>query len=65
MQCHVEMTSAMIRTWAADSADELDRHRSPSVQTPAEMEVEIEARVRDLNAVARHLYDRWAEGLAR
>lgn len=65
MQCHVEMTSAMIRTWAADSADELDRHRGPSVQTPAEMEVEIEARVRDLNAVARHLYDRWAEGLAR
>jgi GMP synthase-like glutamine amidotransferase len=65
MQCHVEMTSAMIRTWAADSADELDRHRGPSVQTPAEMEVEIEARVRDLNAIARRLYDRWAEGLAR
>jgi GMP synthase (glutamine-hydrolysing) len=65
MQCHVEMTPAMIRTWAADSADELDRHRGPSVQTPAEMEVEIEARVRDLNAIARRLYDRWAEGLAR
>ncbi len=65
MQCHVEMTSALIRTWAADAADEIAQHRSPSVQTAAEMEVEIEARVRALNAVARQLYDRWAEGLAR
>jgi GMP synthase-like glutamine amidotransferase len=64
MQCHVEMTPEMIRTWAADSADELGRLRGPSVQTPDEMAVEIDARVRELNAVARRLYDRWAEGLA-
>ena len=65
MQCHVEMTPDMIRGWAADSLDEIGRVAGPSVQTPAEMEEQIEARVRDLNAVAARLYDRWAEGLAR
>ncbi len=64
LQCHVEMTAAMIRTWAADSAEELAQSRGPSVQTGAEMEVEIEGRVRALNAIADRLYDRWAEGLA-
>jgi GMP synthase-like glutamine amidotransferase len=63
MQCHVEMTPEMIRTWAADSADETGRPAGPAVQTPAQMEEEIEARVRALNAVAARLYDRWAEGL--
>jgi GMP synthase-like glutamine amidotransferase len=65
MQCHVEMTPDMIRAWAADSSGEPDRVAGPSVQRPAEMEEQIEARVRDLNAVAKRLYDRWAEGLAR
>ena len=64
MQCHVEMTPEMIRTWAADPADEPGQVAGPSVQTPAEMEVQIESRVRALNAVAARLYDRWTEGLA-
>lgn len=63
MQCHVEMTPDMIRAWASDSADELGRVASPSVQTPAQMEEAIDARVERLNAVARILYDRWVEGL--
>ena len=37
----------------------------PSVQTPEQMEQDIEARVRALNAVADRLYDRWIEGLKR
>jgi GMP synthase-like glutamine amidotransferase len=65
MQCHVEMTPEMIRTWAADSADELSRAAGPAVQTPAQMEERIEERVRSLNAVAARLYDRWLEGLVR
>jgi GMP synthase-like glutamine amidotransferase len=64
MQCHVEMTPEMIRTWAADSADETGRPAGPAVQTPAQMEEAIEIRVRALNAIAERLYDRWAEGLA-
>jgi GMP synthase-like glutamine amidotransferase len=65
MQCHVEMTPDMIRTWAADAAGEVSRPAGPAVQTPAQMEERIDERVRDLNAVAARLYDRWLEGLAR
>jgi GMP synthase-like glutamine amidotransferase len=65
MQCHVEMTPDMIRCWAADSADEVSRPAGPAVQTPAQMEERIDERVRDLNAVAARLYDRWIEGLVR
>jgi GMP synthase-like glutamine amidotransferase len=65
MQCHVEMTPEMIRAWAADSADEIGRPAGPAVQTPAQMEEAIEARVCTLNAIAERLYDRWVEGLAR
>ena len=63
MQCHVEMTTELIRAWCADWETELRGKASPSVQTPAQMEQDIEARVRALNAVAARLYDRWIEGL--
>jgi GMP synthase-like glutamine amidotransferase len=65
MQCHVEMTAELIRIWYGDAGDEVRAHAGPSVQTPEQAEVEIDARVRDLNAVAARLYDRWVEGLAR
>ena len=65
MQCHVEMTADLIRTWYADAGEEVRRHAGPSVQTPAQAEERIEERVRELNAVAARLYDRWIEGLAR
>jgi GMP synthase-like glutamine amidotransferase len=65
MQCHVEMTPEMIRTWAADSADEVRRAAGPSVQTPEQMAERIDERVRSLNAVAARLYERWVGGLAR
>jgi hypothetical protein len=65
MQCHVEMTTDLIRTWYADAGDEVRRHAGPSVQTPEQAEERIEERVRELNGVATRLYDRWVEGLAR
>jgi two-component sensor histidine kinase len=37
--------------------------RTPSVQTPAQMTEELDARVRALNAIADQLYDRWTAGL--
>jgi GMP synthase-like glutamine amidotransferase len=64
MQCHVEMTPELIRTWYADSGEEVQRRAGPSVQTAAQAEERLEERVRDLNAVAARLYDRWVEGLA-
>ena len=67
MQCHVEMTPELIRDWCRDWGKELvsmSAKAGPSVQTPAEMQKDLERRVADLNAVADTLYDRWIEGLA-
>jgi GMP synthase-like glutamine amidotransferase len=63
MQCHVEMTTELIRAWCADWGNEVRGKAGPSIQTPEQMEQDIEARVRALNALAARLYDRWAEGL--
>jgi GMP synthase-like glutamine amidotransferase len=66
MQCHVEMTEELIRTWCKDWAAEVEAlaGRVASVQTPAEMEQGISDKVRALNAVAARIYDRWITGLA-
>jgi GMP synthase-like glutamine amidotransferase len=62
MQCHVEMTAGMIRTWYADAGEAV--RASASVQTAEQAEERIEERVSELNRVAARLYDRWVEGLA-
>ena len=63
MQCHVEMTPELIRSWCDDWEKELVKKASPSVQTPAQMFERLEERVRTLNKVADRLYERWIEGL--
>jgi GMP synthase-like glutamine amidotransferase len=65
LQCHVEMTPALIRAWCEDWGSEVRGMAGPSIQTPEQMEQNIDARVRALNAVADRLYDRWVEGLKR
>ena len=65
MQCHVEMTADLIRTWYSDAGEEVRRHAGAAVQTAEQAEERIEERVRELNGVAARLYDRWVEGLAR
>ena len=67
MQCHVEMTEGMIRTWCRDWAKEVAAlaERVASVQTPAEMERGITEKVRALNRVADRIYDQWVKGLVQ
>jgi GMP synthase-like glutamine amidotransferase len=70
MQFHVEMTPALIRGWLTDPAAIRDIEReqkrdSPGVQSPAEIERDIEQRTERMGAVATRLYDRWAQGLRR
>lgn len=65
MQCHVEMTADLIRDWCGDWGNEVRGMASASIQTPEQMQKDISARVRALNAVADRLYDRWVEGLNR
>jgi len=63
MQCHVEMTPQLIRSWCEDWEKELVRKAGPSVQTPAQMFEGLDERVRSLNRIADGLYDRWIRGL--
>jgi GMP synthase-like glutamine amidotransferase len=65
MQCHVEMTEELIRSWCQDWWKEVKSlaARVPSVQTPEEITDDIGRKVGALNAVADRIYDRWIEGL--
>ena len=63
MQCHVEMTEAMIRTWCANGADEIARSDSPAVQQPQTILDLMPRHLGQLTQVADRLYSRWIRGL--
>ncbi|HKU47171.1 MAG TPA: type 1 glutamine amidotransferase [Burkholderiales bacterium] len=64
MQCHVEMTPELVRSWIGSGADEIAEHRkSPAVQQPAEMQRDLDSRLERLHQVADRLYDRWSASL--
>jgi GMP synthase-like glutamine amidotransferase len=65
LQCHVEMTPDMVRTWCATGRREIERARSPAVQPVDAILAGLDARVAALNAVADRVYERWTAGLAR
>ncbi|TCV82355.1 type 1 glutamine amidotransferase [Sulfurirhabdus autotrophica] len=63
MQCHVEMTEEMVRTWCDIGSDEIAENPGAAVQTPEIMQQELTQRVKALNAVADKLYSRWLQGV--
>ncbi|HEX5768140.1 MAG TPA: type 1 glutamine amidotransferase [Burkholderiales bacterium] len=66
MQCHVEMTPELVRTWLSTGGEEIRSHRkSPAVQRAAEIEKDLEPRLERLHQIADRIYDRWSEGLSR
>ena len=66
MQCHVEMTEEMVRSWCKSGADEIEESRaSPGVQAPQKIEKNLAERIGALHKVADRLYDRWTEGLGK
>jgi GMP synthase-like glutamine amidotransferase len=66
LQCHVEMTEAMIRNWCEHGAAELAASAdSPAVQSAAEMQAEMAARLPQLHAAANRLYARWLRGVVQ
>jgi GMP synthase-like glutamine amidotransferase len=66
LQCHVEMTPELIGTWLRSGAHEIEESRaSAAVQSPQEIQRDLERRVAALNEVANRIYDRWTENLAR
>lgn len=60
LQCHVEMTPAMVSEWAELGRDEL-QSPSPSVQSPQAMTAELAVHVAALHRVADVIYRRWLD----
>jgi GMP synthase-like glutamine amidotransferase len=67
MQCHVEMTEALVESWCASGAREIARHlsKSPAVQPVEEIRRDLSARLERLHRVADRVYERWSAGLRR
>jgi GMP synthase-like glutamine amidotransferase len=66
MQCHIEMTEELVRTWVRGGADEMrEASSSPAVQSPDQIYSNLEARLERLHQVADRIYDKWTENLSR
>lgn len=64
LQCHVEMTEAMIRTWCAIGAEEIAENRhSPAVQSPESMLADLSGKLPGLHKRACALYANWLKGV--
>jgi GMP synthase-like glutamine amidotransferase len=65
LQCHVEMTPELIRSWARSGAREIERYRGPSVESAEGMLEDVDAKACALNTIADTLYSHWCAGLRR
>jgi GMP synthase-like glutamine amidotransferase len=65
MQCHVEMTPAMIESWCRDWTEESADPDLPSIQRPEQMLAAMDGNLRTLNDVADTLYSKWIKGISR
>ena len=65
LQCHVEMTDAMIQKWCRTGADEIAASASPGVQSIAAMQAQTPLNLPLLHADARQLYQHWLVGVRR
>jgi len=65
LQCHIEMTDAMIASWCEVGADEVaDNCTSPAVQALDEIQRQTNDNLARLNSVAKQLYSCWIKNLA-
>jgi GMP synthase-like glutamine amidotransferase len=62
LQCHVEMTTNMVRKWVARYADEL-AVPSDTVQSPETVLAGVEEKIAGLHRVADVLYRRWLRAI--
>lgn len=66
LQCHVEMTAAMIREWCEIGAGEISANAgSAGVQSTAVIRSLLPQHLPPLQHLAESLYTRWVQGLAR
>jgi GMP synthase-like glutamine amidotransferase len=63
LQCHVEMTLAMIHAWSQAGSAEIAASHSPAVQAPQTI-IELSGQhLATMTRVADRLYSRWLRGL--
>jgi len=66
LQCHVEMTEAMIREWCEIGAEEISANAgSAGVQSAAVIKSLMPQHLPQLQRIAENLYTRWVQGLVR
>jgi GMP synthase-like glutamine amidotransferase len=63
MQCHVEMTEELVKSWCETGADEIAESGGPAVQSPQRMQHGMQEKLAALRGVASRLYDQWVKGL--
>ncbi len=63
LQCHVEMTEALVDVWCRSAHDELPPQSSAALQSEADLRKALPARIDALHGVASAIYTRWAQGL--
>ena len=63
LQCHVEMTPQMIRTWCESGVAEIAASPGPAVQSADLMQSDLQTHTRQLHAIADKIYSRWIQGL--
>ena len=62
LQCHVEMTEAMVAEWADTHAAQLN-DASPTVQSKEDMVSAAKTHIPTMQACADKLYERWLSGV--
>lgn len=63
MQCHVEMTEAMVKTWCEENSADIADSNGSSIQTADEILENLARRVSASNKIADLLYTKWIAGL--
>ena len=66
MQCHIEMTEDMIRSWCEIGAEEISANlHSDGVQSASSIQSQMTQHLPAMRKLAEHLYTRWITGLQR
>lgn len=63
MQCHIEMTAELVRSWCQTGEREIARRPDAGVQSVERILTDLDARLGALHAVADRVYARWVSGL--
>jgi len=62
LQCHVEMTAAMVREWANEYTEELS-NPSESLQAADQILANVDIKIEQLKPIADSIYQRWIRAL--